>query len=199
MATTAAPYGLRPVKRMDGTPYAGAVTHYPIDPAGHTGNIFNGQIVYLNSSGYCTRSDASGADSTTNNFGGSGIGAVGVFVGCEYINAQGQLIHSQYYPSGTTGVATAYVVTDPFVLFQAQLDATGAQTVLGINTNITAVQSTSTGSTRTGNSTSALDADAVATGPFKIVGFASAVGDAYTDVLVKFNPSFHILTDDTTG
>jgi hypothetical protein len=159
--------------------------------------------VYINSSGYLTRSDASGADSTTNNFGGSGIGAVGVFVGCEYINTQGQLIHSQYYPSGTTGAATAYVVSDPHVLFMAQLDATGAQTVLGINTNLTAVQSTSTGSTATGNSTSDFDADAVATGPFKIVDFVdsefSQVGDAYTDVLVKFNPAFHILTDDTTG
>ncbi len=107
MATSATPYGFRPVKRMDGMPYAGAVTHYKIDPTGHTGNIFNGQIVYLGSDGYCTRSDASGADSTTNNFGGSGIGAVGIFVGCEYINTQGQLIHSQYYPSGTTTVATA--------------------------------------------------------------------------------------------
>ena len=84
-------------------------------------------------------------------------------------------------------------------MFQAQMDATGAQTVLGMNTNITAVQSTSTGSTATGNSTTAIDADAVATGPFKVVGFVSEVGDDYTDVLVKFNPSFHILTDDTTG
>jgi len=188
---------------MDGMPYAGAVTHYKIDPTGHTGNIFNGQIVYINSSGYLTRSDASGADSTTNNFGGSGIGACGVFVGCEYINDMGQTVQGQYYPSGNTSAATAYVVTDPSVLFMAQMDATGAQTVLGINTNLTAVQSTSTGSTATGNSTSDFDADAVATGPFKVVGFVesttSTVGDAYTDVLVKFNPSFHIFTDDTTG
>jgi len=199
MATTATPYGLKPVKRMDGMPYAGAVTHYKINPAGHTGNIFYGQIVYLDSNGYLTRSDASGADSTSNNFGGSGIGAVGVFVGCEYINDMGQTVQGQRYPTGNTSAATAYVVTDPFVLFQAQMDGTGAQTVLGINTNINAVQSTTTGSTVTGVSNSALDADAVATGPFKVVGFASDVGDAYTDVLVKFNPGFHILTDDTTG
>jgi hypothetical protein len=27
----------------------------------------------------------------------------------------------------------------------------------------------------------------------------SPPGDAYPDVLVKFNPSFHAFTDDTTG
>ena len=34
MATTATPYGLRPVKRTDGMPYAGATSQYLIDPAG---------------------------------------------------------------------------------------------------------------------------------------------------------------------
>ena len=34
MATAAAPYGLRPVKRTDGMPYAGATSQYLIDPAG---------------------------------------------------------------------------------------------------------------------------------------------------------------------
>jgi hypothetical protein len=34
MATTAAPYGLKPVKRADGMPYAGATSQYLIDPAG---------------------------------------------------------------------------------------------------------------------------------------------------------------------
>jgi hypothetical protein len=56
------------------------------------------------------------------------------------------------------------------------------------------VQSTSTGSTRTGNSTSALDATvATTTMPFRIVGFVSTPGDAYTDILVKFNPGWHSL------
>jgi hypothetical protein len=29
------------------------------------------------------------------------------------------------------------------------------------------------------------------TAAFRIVGFASPVGDAYPDVLVKFNPGYH--------
>ena len=196
MATTASPYGLIPVKRVDGMPYAGATETFLIDPAGEATNIFYGQVVIIGADGYLAISTATGADITTNNLGGSGVGAIGVFVGCEYVNAQGQVINAQYYPSGTTGVVTAKVITDSNVAFQAQLDGSGAQTVLGTNTFFAAVQSTSTGSTRTGNSTSALDATVQTTAAaFRIVGFASSAGDAYTDVLVKFNPSAHSYTN----
>jgi hypothetical protein len=192
MATTASPYGLIPVKRVDGMPYAGATETFLIDPAGEATNIFNGQVVIIGADGYLAISTATGADITTNNLGGSGVGAIGVFVGCEYVNAQGQVINAQYYPAGTTGVVTAKVITDSNVVFQAQLDGSGAQTVLGNNTFFAAVQSTSTGSTRTGNSTSALDATVqTAAAAFRIVGFTSTPGDTYTDVLVKFNPSAH--------
>ena len=196
MATTASPYGLRPVNRVDGMPYAGATQTFLIDPAGEATNIFYGQVVIIGADGYLAISTATGADITTNNLGGDGVGAIGVFVGCEYVNAQGQVINAQYYPSGTTGVVTAKVITDPSVVFQAQLDGSGAQTVLGTNTFFAAVQSTSTGSTRTGNSTSALDATVqTAAAAFRIVGFASTPGDAFTDVLVKFNPSAHSYTN----
>lgn len=192
MATTATPYGLRPIKRVDGMPYAGATETFLIDPAGYNTNIFYGSVVIINASGYLNISTATGADVTTNNLGGNGVGAIGVFVGCEYVNAQGQVINAQYYPANTTGVVTAKVITDPMVIFQAQLDGSGGQTVLGTNTLFAAVQSTSTGSTRTGNSTSALDATVqAAAAAFRIVGFASTPGDAYTDVLVKFNPDAH--------
>ena len=197
MAATATPYGLRPINRIDGMPYAGATQTFLIDPAGEGTNIFYGQVVIIGADGYLAISTATGADITTNNLGGSGVGAIGVFVGCQYVNAQGQVINSQYYPSGTTGVVTAKVITDPNVAFQAQLDGSGAQTVLGTNTFFAAVQSTSTGSTTTGNSTSALESTVQTTAAaFRIVGFVeiqgfSAIGDAYTDVLVKFNPSAH--------
>jgi hypothetical protein len=190
MATTASPYGLRPVNRVDGLPYAGATQAFLINPAGTNTNIFNGSIVALNADGYIVlMTSDTGSDDSTNAF---PAGTIGVFVGCQYINAQGQVINSQYYPSGTTGVVTAFVVTDPNVVFQAQLDGSGAQAVLGANTFLAAVQSTSTGSTQTGNSTVALDATVqTAAAAFRIVGFASGPGDAFTDVLVKFNPGQH--------
>jgi hypothetical protein len=200
MATTAAPYGLKPVKRADGMPYSGATSTYLIDPAGEATNLFNGQVVTIGADGYIALATGSGADITTNNLGGSSIGAIGVFVGCEYQNAEGQQIFSQYYPTGTAngGPIKAYVVDDPNVLFQAQLDGTGAQTVIGAITKFASVQSTSTGNTTTGNSTSALDATVQTTvGAFKIVGHVSDPSDAYPDVLVKFTTDAHMMTMST--
>ena len=198
MAATASPYGLRPVNRTDGMPYAGATSQFLIDPAGEATNLFYGQVVIIGADGYIALSTATGEDITTNNLGGSSLGAWGVFVGCSYVNAQGQQIYAQYYPSGTAngGAITAYVITDPSVTFQAQLDGTAAQSALGANTFFAAVQSTSTGSTRTGNSTSALESTVVTTAAaFKIIGFASPVSDAFPDVLVKFNPAAHAYTN----
>ena len=198
MAATAAAYGLRPIKRADGMSYAGATTEYLIDPAGEATNIFHGQVVHIGTDGYIALSTATGADGTTNAFpvGTTLYGSIGVFMGCEYVNAQGQLIHAQYYPTGyaaPTGTAIkAYVVDDPNVLFQAQLDGAAAQADIGDNTFFPTAQSTSTGDTATGNSTSALDATTVTTtAAFRIVSAYSPIGDAFPDVLVKFNMGWH--------
>lgn len=189
MATTAAPYGLKPVNLIGGLPYAGSTRQFKIDPAGYAANIFNGSIVAVNADGYINIVTTTGADASGNVF---PAGTMGVFVGCDYINTQGQLMFSQYYPSGTTGVVNAYVVDDDRVVFQAQCSGAIAQAELGQNTFLAAVQSTSTGSTQNGNSTSALSGTSqTTTAAFRIVGFVSAVGDAYTDVLVKFNPGYH--------
>jgi hypothetical protein len=178
---------------MDGLPYAGAVTELEIDPAGYAANIYNGSIVALITTGYINIVTATGADGTTNAF---PAGTIGVFVGCSFVNAQGQLIFSQYYPSGyvaPTGTKIkAKVVTDPDVLFQAQMDGVAAQAMIGANTFMAAVQSTSTGSTTTGNSTSALESTVVATNAaLRVVALVSPVGDLFADVLVKFNPGHH--------
>ena len=199
MATTAAPYGLRPVKRADGMPYAGATSQYLIDPAGEATNLFYGQVVIIGADGYIALATGTGSDLTTNSISGTtGVGAIGVFVGCEYVNSSGQLVQAQYYPSGTAngGTIKAYVVDDPNVLFQAQLDGSGAQTVIGTNTFFAVAQSTSTGSTSTGNSTSALDATVqTAAAAFRIVAHVSPASDAFPDVLVKFNPGAHQMTN----
>jgi hypothetical protein len=193
---TNTPYGLKAINRNDGMPYAGATSQFLIDPAGLASNLFYGQAVLINANGYIALSTATGADLTTNNLGGDSMGAWGVFVGASYINSQGQQIYGQYYPSGTTGVVTAYVITDPNVTFQAQLDGQVTQAALGANTFFAAAQSTSTGNTRTGNSTSALESTVVTTAAaFKIIGFASPLTDTYTEVFVKFNPGASAFTN----
>ena len=200
MATTAAPYGLKPVKRADGMAYAGATSQYLIDPAGEATNLFNGQVVHIGADGYIALSTATGADGGTNAFptGTTLTGSLGVFVGCEYVNDQGQPTFAQYYPSGTSngGAIRAYVVDDPNVLFQVQADGAMDQSDIGANTFFAAAQSTSTGNTATGNSTSAVDATTkTTTAAFRIVAAASPIGDAYPDLLVKLNPGYSSMTN----
>tara|TARA_R110000803_G_scaffold88808_4_gene155790 strand:+ start:524 stop:1129 length:606 start_codon:yes stop_codon:yes gene_type:complete len=193
MSTTATPYGLKPVKRVDGMAYSGATSTYLIDPAGVANNIFNGSVVQRTAAGYIELADGTGADITTNNLGGSSIGALGVFVGCEYVNAQGQVIHSQYYPTGTTGVIKAKVVDDPMVIFVAQMAGATGREDIGNNAGFTAAQhATTSGSTTTGNSTMALNATTATTAKaFLIMEFSSDATDTYADVFVKFNPGAH--------
>ena len=200
MATTAAPYGLKPVKRADGMAYAGATSQYLIDPAGEATNLFYGQVVHIGADGYIALSTATGADAGTNALptGTTLTGSLGVFVGCEYVNDQGQPTFAQYYPSATAngGAIKAYVVDDPNVLFQVQADGAMDQSDIGANTFFAAAQSTSTGNTATGNSTSAVDATTVTTtAAFRIVAAASPIGDAYPDLLVKLNPGYSSMTN----
>ena len=202
MASTATPYGFRAVNELGGLPYAGSTRSFPINPAGYNTNIYNGSLVYVASTGYLQIATSTGADATTNGFptGTANTGCVGVFVGCTYTNAQGQIIYSQYYPANTASVQgstiTAYVVDDDRAVFQVQADGSLTFAALGANVYLAAAQSTSTGSTTTGNSTTAVSATAVTTtAAFRVVGFVnnaqSQSGDAYTDILVKFNPGYH--------
>jgi hypothetical protein len=197
MATIASPYGLVPVRKADGTPYAGARDAFLIDPAGVAERIGYGSIVIL-ANGYVSLSLKTGsASGDTNNFGGTANnGALGVFVGCEYINGEGQLIFSQFYPEGTLN-ATAYIVTDPGVTFQAQANGALAQVTLGQNVPVIAQTATGSVSITTGKSNLVLNAAGAADAAkgLKVVGFStrgtSEIGDAFTDVLVKFNFAFH--------
>lgn len=198
MAATAAPYGFKPLNRLDGLPYAGETRQFLINPAGYNTNIFYGNVVCLVGGYLQNVTTVGGADADA-----FPVGVVGVFVGCSYVNAQGQTIYAQYYPANTTGVVTAYVVDDDRAVFQVQADGAITQAELGQNVKLAAAQTSSTGSTVSGNSTIAVSGTAAATAsyPFRIVGFAqgpfSAVGDAKTDILVKFNQGIHSYTNAT--
>ncbi len=206
MAATASPYGFKAVNLVGGLPYAGSTRSIPIASAYGT-NIFNGSLVYVAADGTCAIATATGADGTTNAFptGTNSTGCVGVFVGCSYTSpTTKQLQFSQYWPTGTVAAdAVAYVVDDDRAVFQVQSAGTVAATALGANFFLNAVQSTSTGSTTTGNSNTAVVAGASSiqtTAAFRCIGFVnmqgfSVVGDAFTDILVKFNPGYHSYTN----
>ena len=202
MASTASPYGFKPVNEVGGLPYAGSTRSFVLNPAGYGTNIFNGSLVYVATTGYLQLVTADGSDGTTNAFpaGTTLTGAVGVFVGCSYVNAQGQTVFSQYYPANSLN-AVAFVVDDPNTVFQVQADGSLTIAALGANVTLANAQSTSTGSTTTGNSNVAISATTkTTTAPFRVIGFPnmvgfSVVGDAYTDTLVKWNPGWHSYTN----
>ena len=199
MSKTATPYGLKPVNEIGGLPYAGSTRQIKI-ASGYASNIFYGQVVSIVAAGTVEVVTTNGNNSTP-----FPAGTVGVFVGCTYTNpSTNQLTFAQYFPSGTVASdAKAYVVDDYNTLFQVQAAGSLAQATLGSNAQLNAVQSTSTGSTLTGNSNTALSTSVGVTSgiAFRIVDFVesttSTVGDEFTDVLVKFNPVAHSYNNPT--
>ena len=199
MSATATPYGFKPVNEIGGLPYAGSTRQIKI-ASGYASNIYYGSVVSIVAAGTIQVVTTNGDNSTP-----FPAGTIGVFVGCTYTNpSTKQLTFAQYWPTGTVASdAMAYVVDDYNTLFQVQADGSLAQTALGSNAILAAVQSTSTGSTTTGNSNTALSSTTAVTSgyAFRIVDFVesttSTVGDAYTDVLVKFNPVAHAYNNPT--
>jgi len=200
MATTASPYGLKAVNHIGGTPYAGSTRLLPI-ASGYGTNIYNGSVVAIVAAGTVEIVTDLG-----NNADAFPAGVVGVFVGCTYTDPNlGTVVFRNNWPTGTVADdAQAYIVDDPDVIFMAQADGAVTQADLGQNTNFAAVQSTTTGDTTTGNSNSAVSSTTATTATiaFRIVDFVdsptSTVGDAFTDLLIKFNAGIHSY-DNATG
>ena len=199
MATTASPYGLKAVNHIGGTPYAGSTRLLPI-ASGYGTNIYNGSVISIVAAGTVEIVTDLG-----NNADVFPAGVIGVFVGCTYTDPNlGTVVFRNNWPTGTVASdAQAYIVNDPDVIFMAQADAAVTQADLGQNTHLAAAQSTTTGSTQNGNSNTAVDATTAttATFAFRIVDFVdsptSTVGDAFTDLLIKFNPGMHSYTNAT--
>ena len=80
-----APYGFKPINRLDGLPYAGATRQIPIANA-YASNIFYGDVVQI-SGGTVVRSSYTPATNPTTPI----AGTIGVFMGCSYTSpATGQ-------------------------------------------------------------------------------------------------------------
>lgn len=185
MAATATPMGAEPVGTLSASgSFSGKVRHIKI-ASGYAANVFYGDFVKMVAAGVIQK-DTGTATMTP----------VGVFMGCAYTDPNTkQKTFSQMWPTGTVASdAVAYVLDDPDAVFKMQSDESLAQTDLG--NNIGVVQTD--GSTDIGRSKNALDGSTAATTntlPLRIVEFVdgpdSAVGDAYTDVLVTYNWGMH--------
>lgn len=193
--TVSAPYGLEPVNRIDGMPYAGAIRQIPVAAAFATA-VFNGDTVQIDSTGYLILSTATNSGAI-----------VGVCVGGQYVNSSGQTVQSQFIPaaaSTATNPAYAYVVDDPMALFKVAVVSSGTtmssagRTVVG--TNLALVLNA--GNTTTGNSAFAVTltgAGTTATIPVRVIDVVpetATAADTYTELLVKINTHQY---NNTTG
>jgi hypothetical protein len=180
MATTAAPFGFRPVGVLGAGTFSGATRQYKVTNSYGT-SIFYGDVVKLVAAGTVEKDT-----------GTSTLTPLGIFVGCSYTDpGTNQPTYAQMWTASTSATdIKAYVVDDPNIVFQAQSDEAIAQT--GLGNNYAVVQTA--GSTTIGTSKNAVDGSSLATTktlPVKLIGFVdgpnSSVGDTYTDVLCKFN------------
>jgi hypothetical protein len=186
------PYGLQPINSVDGKPYAGATRQLPIASNYNTA-IFNGDVVTVVAGGTIALSGCT-SDSTTTaaNF------TYGVFMGCQYTNAQGQTVQSQYYPGTSVTNAIAYVVDDPMAAFKVAV-ITSANAIASVNGSVVGtnmeIDAGAGGSTITGNSSvgalqSSNGAGSAAALPLRCVAVvpATATGaNAFCEVIVKLN------------
>ena len=191
-------YGFKPVNRLDGLPYAGAIRQIPV-AAGYATAILNGDTVAVDTNGYIIAK-------TATNSGDS----VGVLVGCQYVNSLGQTVQSQYYPaaaSTTTNVAYAYVVDDPYATFKVVATNGNTTTPTGytralVGSNVAIVAQV--GSTATGDSYYGIDGASSTTSayPIRVVdvvpetSYISGGTTYYYEFIVKINLHQY---NDTTG
>jgi len=148
MANVSEKFGLRPYRKLDGTPLVGAQNRYTIK-AGYATAIFQGDLVVPTSTGNIERATA-----------GSSAAVVGVFNGVFYNDpTTGKPTFKNYYPGGVTpsqGDITAAVVDDPDAVFLIDSDDAFTRADLFTNYSIT----NNTGNVQTGISKVQLDKSA---------------------------------------
>jgi hypothetical protein len=182
-------YGFKPIQRLDGLPYAGQTRLIPI-AASYATAILNGDTVVVDTTGFLVAK-------TTTTSGDS----VGVLVGCQYVNSNGQTVQGQYYPaaaSTASAPAYAYVVDDPNATFKVVAANGNTTTPTGytralVGSNVAIVAQV--GSTATGDSYYGIDGASSTTSayPIRVVdvvpdtSYVSGGTTYYYEFIVKIN------------
>ena len=180
MSSTSAPFGFRPSYHNSGQmrPKAYTIT------STYAANIFSGDPVKLTDNGVIELGTSDGTRSGT----AGGVLLLGIFAGCQYLDASGKPTISPFWPSGTTGTEiVAWVYDDPETLFDVQYNnpsvGTTVQTAVGEECDWTIASPG--GSTQTGLSNTYLTAIQSTSGQFQITGFAYNINDSLTDAYVQ--------------
>ena len=185
MANASEKFGLRPYRKLDGTPLVGAQNRYTI-ASGYATAMYQGDLVEPLTSGNIQKHGANTSDAV-----------VGVFNGCFYTDPTTQKpTYANYYPGGIAASdITAFVVDDPDAVFLVDADAAFTRADLFKNYSVT----NTTGVTQTGISKAQLDVSVsgiTATFAVQAIDISqdpdnSDTGSANANVLVRINNHFY--------
>ena len=185
MANVSEKFGLRPYRKLDGTPLVGAQNRYTI--ASNYGTaIFQGDLVVPTAGGNIQRHTA-----------GTSAAVVGVFNGVFYTDPTTQKpTYKNYYPGSVAASdITAFVVDDPDAVFLMDADEAFTRANLYANYSVT----NTTGVTQTGISKVQLDVSATGTASTFVVQAIDISQDpdnsdtatSNANILVRINNHFY--------
>jgi Tfp pilus assembly protein PilE len=185
MANVSEKFGLRPYRKLDGTPLVGAQNRYTI--ASNYGTaIFQGDLVVPVAAGNIERHTAGTSDAV-----------VGVFNGVFYTDPTTQKpTYKNYYPGSVVASdITAFVVDDPDAVFLMDADEAFTRANLYANYSVT----NTTGVTQTGISKVQLDVSATGTASTFVVQAIDISQDpdnsdtatSNANILVRINNHFY--------
>ena len=185
MANVSEKFGLRPYRKLDGTPLVGAQNRYTI-ASGYATAIYQGDLVEPLTSGNIQKHGANTSDAV-----------VGVFNGVFYTDPTTQKpTFKNFYPGGIAADdITAFVIDDPDAVFLVDADAAFTRADLYKNYSVT----NTTGVTATGISKAQLDVSVsgvTATFAIQAIDISqdpdnSDTSNANANVLVRINNHFY--------
>jgi len=185
MANVSEKFGLRPYRKLDGTPLVGAQNRYTI-ASNYDTAIFQGDLVQPTAAGNIERHTANTSDAV-----------VGVFNGCFYTDPTTQKpTYKNYYPGSVVASdITAFVVDDPDAVFLMDADEAFTRADLYANYSVT----NTTGVTQTGISKVQLDVSATGTASTFVVQAIDISQDpdnsdtatSNANILVRINNHFY--------
>lgn len=181
MSSTSAPFGFRASYHNSGQMRPKAY----VIASTYAANIFSGDPVKLTDNGVIQLGTSDGTRTGTTD----GISLLGIFAGCQYLDAGGKPTISPFWPSGATGTEiTAWVYDDPETLFDVQYTNPGTPGTTTVQTAVGEecdwVVASPGGSTSTGLSTTQIGTIQATSGQFQITGFGYEITDSLTDAYV---------------
>ena len=185
MANVSEKFGLRPYRKLDGTPLVGAQNRYTI-ASGYATAIYQGDLVEPLTSGNIQKHGANTSDAV-----------VGVFNGCFYTDPTTQKpTFKNFYPGSIAASdITAFVIDDPDAVFLIDADEAFTRADLFRNYSVT----NTTGVTATGISKAQLDVSVsgvTATFAIQAIDISqdpdnSDTSNANANILVRINNHFY--------